>query len=461
MNGVWTSDAVLALAARPGVGAGRQGLATAEVGDARPGRRARVGRVPGEREGPVPARRSICPSPPSSAVAPAASSPASIRWRLLLFAGNDAAMKQADPPPWAAEWLAGRASAPRARRRRPPPTPPRPTPPPPPSARRAREKKTAAGMAELGTWLGDVVRQGLAAAQAKPYDFWHTMAARLVDARRRGRPASCEAGGVASAGDGWQGRLLDRLGKLHLLVRAYGRLDALSPERRADVRSSAGPSTRTNSPPNPPSPTSGRSSPSARSWMTTSAPAHMAERARAAGGALFLQFAHGATAFEQQLLPGTRFRGEIAYYPGHSMRHALRGRADVRPADAIPTTTIDDALAAYAAARRRTRGSRRSPSPCATCCSSATPTTGSCATPPAKRCRSSPASPPAGASSPSAAGEASTCTASGTGTRSRPCRARAGAEAALLVAWRSGEREGGSRRVGVGGWSRRDTEPSD
>jgi hypothetical protein len=111
------------------------------------------------------------------------------------------------------------------------------------AARRAqqRARRVEGGLAELETWLRDQVWAGLSGASARGYRHAEAIAARMVDA---------QAGGVANAlrrlsaipasGDGWPGRLLGEYAQLHLLARAYARLDALPPGLGAVVRSRVG-----------------------------------------------------------------------------------------------------------------------------------------------------------------------------------------------------------------------------
>ena len=160
----------------------------------------------------------------------------------LLLASEPAAFTQHEAPPWVAEWLAKRdqGAKPRAA------TPPGPDAPKKRAATQARsaaarEAKVAAGVAELGRWLRDLVRQGLADAQSRPRSFWETTAARMVDAQAPGLARMLrELAGIPASGAGWQDRLLERLARLHLLIEGYGRIEALPPETQADIRAAIG-----------------------------------------------------------------------------------------------------------------------------------------------------------------------------------------------------------------------------
>jgi hypothetical protein len=163
----------------------------------------------------------------------------------LLLASEPSAFDQGPPPPWVAEWLNRRdQSAPQRD--------PKPAPAPVADMQKkrvasqaktvaAREAKVAAGVAELGRWLRDLIRQGLAGAQSRPYSFWENMAARMVDAQAPGLARMVRAlAGISAAGEGWQARLLERLALLHLLLEGYQRIETLPIAAQADIRTAIG-----------------------------------------------------------------------------------------------------------------------------------------------------------------------------------------------------------------------------
>ncbi|HEY9638015.1 MAG TPA: SWIM zinc finger family protein [Coleofasciculaceae cyanobacterium] len=104
-----------------------------------------------------------------------------------------------------------------------------------------REDKVTAGVQELERWLRDLVRQGLAAIQTQPYSYWDAVAARMVDAQAPGLARQLrEMAGIPHSGEGWQERLLERLGRLHLLIQGFQRLDTLPSATQADIRTLMG-----------------------------------------------------------------------------------------------------------------------------------------------------------------------------------------------------------------------------
>lgn len=160
----------------------------------------------------------------------------------LIYVRDRRSVSEGNPPDWVSDWQSSRAKraeqkAAKAEAQT------QETVDPAAQAKRtaSREAKVAAGLHELELWLCDLVRGGLAAAQTRPYDFWQSMAARMVDAQAPevGRVIKGLAGTVSS-GEGWQERLLRRLSRLHLLIEGHKRIDALPETVQADIRAMIG-----------------------------------------------------------------------------------------------------------------------------------------------------------------------------------------------------------------------------
>jgi len=172
----------------------------------------------------------------------------------LLFVQSPAEFTTSAPPDWVAEWLESRSerAAKRAEREaRAAEADGEGTPADPAQAEKAakqaaaraaeRERRVAAGIAELDLWLRDLIRQGLSTAATRPASSWETMAARLVDAQAPGAARLVrQMATIPASGDGWPERLLDRMARLHLLLEGYSRIDSLPPDLAADVRTGLG-----------------------------------------------------------------------------------------------------------------------------------------------------------------------------------------------------------------------------
>jgi len=172
----------------------------------------------------------------------------------LLFVQSPGEFALGAPPEWVAEWLesrSARATKRAEREARAAESEGDGTPADPAQAERAakqaasraaeRERRVAAGIAELSLWLRDLVRQGLSTAPLRPASSWETMAARLVDAQAPGAARLVrQMATIPASGDGWPERLLDRMARLHLLLEGYSRIDSLPPDLAADVRAGLG-----------------------------------------------------------------------------------------------------------------------------------------------------------------------------------------------------------------------------
>jgi hypothetical protein len=289
---------------------------------------------------------------------------------LLLLMADPTAFAQTAPPPWAAEWLA-RHPASRAA------SPSRGVADPVAQSRRAaaREAKVAAGLAGLGRWLRDLVRQGLAVAQAQPASFWEAQAARLVDAQAPGAARLVrELAGIPASGPGWQERLLERLGRLHLLVEAFQRLDALPPDTRDDVRAAIG----WTQPQEELLQGAGRRD----LWLVLGQRMSQEENlrvlrtwlwgTRSRSAALVLEFAHVSQPLERSIVPGTALDADVVFFPGAFPMRALVKQSHAAPAPLATMPGYADALeatGAYAAALARNPWLEQFPLPLA----SATP----------------------------------------------------------------------------------------
>ena len=158
-----------------------------------------------------------------------------------LFAENQAEFETvAQPPEWVAEWLDGRDS--RQQKKQEKAANPKPVDEQAQQKRQQqREDKVAAGVAELERWLEDIVQIGIAELPNKNMQYFESVAARMVDAQASGLANRVRNLGQLANGRGdTMNSLIGAIGKLHLLLQAYKRLDSLESGLQADVRSQIG-----------------------------------------------------------------------------------------------------------------------------------------------------------------------------------------------------------------------------
>ncbi|MGI8809239.1 MAG: SWIM zinc finger family protein [Acidimicrobiales bacterium] len=274
---------------------------------------------------------------------------------LLLWASSPDAVPEAPAPDWVDEWLAARAK--RAAR---PPTATERRPVDPEARARRMESRAArigAGLQELDLWLRDLVRQGLASAQGRPFQYWDEVAARMVDAQAPGVGGQVRRmASIVRSGDGWPGRLLTQAGRLHLLVHAWSRLDTLPAATRADLRTAVGWSWTSEE--------VVAAGPAVRDrWHVAARSVADEERFRiqrtwlvgvsTARTALVLDFVPLGAALPGELVSGTAVDADLAFFPGAWPQRALVAKAHGEAGSItewLGASTVEEALATHAAA---------------------------------------------------------------------------------------------------------------
>ena len=268
---------------------------------------------------------------------------------LMLWAESE--VSDAPAAEFAREWQAARAA-------RAAPAPKTASAPDPAAAAKRveqRAERVAGGLTELRRWLDDQIRQGLAGAQRGGHQPFETIAARLVDAQA---PTAANAvrrlGSIAGIGPQWADRLLGELALLRLLVSGFDRLADLPAELAATVRSRIGFPVATDEVLAGPRvadrwqvlgqvEVDDGALTTRRTWLRGSDQDRFA---------LVLSFAAPGQPMSADLVPGTEFRGELAFYPGSApLRALVAERVSAaepfrEPDGAVP---LAEALAGYTA----------------------------------------------------------------------------------------------------------------
>lgn len=277
----------------------------------------------------------------------------------LLFIYQRQAFTESAPPAWVNEWLASRTKRAEQKTEK---QQAREKPIDEAAQGRratARETKVAVGVQELGLWLRDLIRNGLAAVQTQPPQYWERMAARLVDAQAPGLARLVrELRSAANIGDGWQSCLLERAGKLHLLLEGYKRIQELPEENQDDIRALIGWTINQEDLLN--------QSGVRDKWLVIGQRVEQEERLRVQRiwlwgersnrAALILHFAHGQQPLDASLVIGTTFNAELVFFPGAiSFRALIKDRqAAAAHFDFWPgIDCVKNAFESYAAAVAR------------------------------------------------------------------------------------------------------------
>jgi SWIM zinc finger len=164
---------------------------------------------------------------------------------MLLYATSRISLTQTVPPEWVQAWMSSRASKSEQKAKRieesendtEVASKPKSTGENSAKSVAARESKIASGLDNLELWLRDKMRTGIAEIGSGSHRQFDDQAARLVDSQAPGLAQMVrDLSGIASTGQGWQDRLLEKLGLITLLIESYRKQELLPADLRADVR---------------------------------------------------------------------------------------------------------------------------------------------------------------------------------------------------------------------------------
>jgi len=244
----------------------------------------------------------------------------------LLFAEQPTLFPRATPPDTVASWLKGRterstkkeaAAAEKSKEAKDPEVQART------AARRLERVKN--GAEELQRWLEDLVRTGLAGSLNRGTATWESLAARMVDAQAPGLARLLREAAVTNACEGWQERLLEQVSLLYLLLECFSRCDSLPEDLREEIHSLIGWTQDQQE-------LLGQNG-IVDDWAVLGQRTLLEDRLQVqrtwlkgqntCREATVLTFAYGNQVPFSGLLPGTRFEGELVFFPGRSGFRAL------------------------------------------------------------------------------------------------------------------------------------------
>jgi hypothetical protein len=252
---------------------------------------------------------------------------------LMLYAESAAAVTKGSPPEWVSSWLATRqATAEKKAAKAEAAAAGAPAEAKPvdekAQARRVeqRDSRVRAGLDHFDLWARDLVRNGLAGLETKSSSLWEDMARRLVDANCSGLASRVRRlGEIPGSSRDWPRRLLAELGRLKMVVHAYGRLDKLDAAMQSDIRQTIGWNVGQDE-----LQSDGervRDEWSIYGQWIDDEDRVQAQRSWAVGrksgrSALLLQFSPGAQPFPEQIVAGTVQSGTLVFFPGASGQRA-------------------------------------------------------------------------------------------------------------------------------------------
>ena len=156
----------------------------------------------------------------------------------LLYARSPDLFSTDDPPEWLIDWLEQRGQ--RAEKKAEKASKPVDA---KAQAKRAEKRmaKVTAGAEELQRWLHDMARGGLATLPERNYQFWQTIAARMVDAQAPGLAAALRSmNDIAYHAPGWEQHAWEKLTQLYLTTAGVARFEQLTPARQEDLKAALG-----------------------------------------------------------------------------------------------------------------------------------------------------------------------------------------------------------------------------
>lgn len=157
---------------------------------------------------------------------------------MLLYARQPDSFADTNQPVWVTEWLEKRA----VRDERKSEKKDRPVDAAAQAKRlQARERGVEEGMEELLLWMKDIVRNGILTVPEKGPSFFAGMARRMVDAKAPGLAGMVKGlGEVNFYKEGWQGRFMDRLADMYLVIEGFRNKEALPEMLKYDLLGAIG-----------------------------------------------------------------------------------------------------------------------------------------------------------------------------------------------------------------------------
>lgn len=245
---------------------------------------------------------------------------------LFLAANEPARVVESAQPEWVRDWIDKRDQADQRREARAAAPEKAPDPVAQKKREEAREGRVARGVEALDRFMQDLVRTGLAGLESHPGTF-EAQAARLVDAQAGGLANRVRRLEYATGGDPlWPDRVLDRLGRIALLCRAWDRLEQLEGPIVDDIRLAIGFNLDQ-------AEVAARGERVRDVWAVVAQHTEDDERLRSQRSwlrgtttgrtAVILQFAPGMAPFPHAIVPSTAFDAELVFWPSATPTRAL------------------------------------------------------------------------------------------------------------------------------------------
>lgn len=255
---------------------------------------------------------------------------------LLLVAAQPSLAPDGDEPQWVAEWLNKRADAAEQKQKR-AQAPAEVDLAAQQKRQEKRDNRIDEGLAALELWMSDLVRRGLAQVGNEGPAFWEKQAARLVDAQAPGLANRLRLlGEEVGTHDDWPQRVLDGLGQIALLLKAWTRKEQLSPELRGELELQIGQVLRE-------AEVVAQGAPLRDQWQVIAQETEEFDRLRlrrtwllgrqSKRHAMLLHTAVNKQSFTENFLPGASMEADLHFWPGaYPLRALISGNVEACPA---------------------------------------------------------------------------------------------------------------------------------
>ncbi|TYQ26276.1 SWIM zinc finger domain-containing protein [Pseudanabaena sp. UWO310] len=277
----------------------------------------------------------------------------------LLLVSQPTAITEESAPQWVEDWIASRTKREEKQKRSESEKPVNPE----TQAKRAaaRLNKVTSGVQDLQVWLNDLMRQGLSSVRTESYQFWEKPAARMIDAQAPGLARQLRDIPSIISGSNWENGLLERLGKLNLLLKGFEHLELLPISTQADIRTQIG-WTQNQSEILAEEETRLTANQLADLWLVMGQQVETEDRLRISRTwlwgkqsnryALCLQFAHGMQPFEHNFMLGSYLEAALVFFESnYPLRAVIKTRKNsnlsLSMEEVVGQETIDIAIANY------------------------------------------------------------------------------------------------------------------
>ncbi|MCP5493780.1 MAG: SWIM zinc finger family protein [Leptospiraceae bacterium] len=243
----------------------------------------------------------------------------------LLYANNEKNFSEKNPPSWVSDWIDKKESREKKKSE-----PSKKSVDEKAQAKRVeqREAKVKTGINEVELWIKDLIRNGLNSLPEKQNEFWRSISQKTIDAQAPGLSNFLtKLGNINYASDSWQTELLESLCKIHLIVQGFKNIETLPKGLQSDIQTLIGWTLKQED--------LKAASGISDEWLVLGRQQEIEQDLTVQYNWLFgenskqyalvLNFAYKNQPIDLNLVPGTKLKAELVYFPSnYPMRAVLK-----------------------------------------------------------------------------------------------------------------------------------------